>query len=140
VQLHFGSMRLRTNFQIQVPSSLFFRNKAPWWASSSTASTTRRSRRPSAQQPQAALHRRDAVRRGRLQMLFSFARAYFTVEMIPAAYVQFLRSLMPRKPRSEITTRWPGQSRARTISTATSSTTRAIRATTSASRPASRAW
>ncbi|HEY1393593.1 MAG TPA: bifunctional isocitrate dehydrogenase kinase/phosphatase, partial [Methylibium sp.] len=38
-----------------------------------------------------------------LQMLFSFARAYFMVDMeIPAAYVQFLRSLMPRKPRSEI--------------------------------------
>src|SRR5439155_16809671 len=38
-----------------------------------------------------------------LLMLFSFARAYFMVEMeIPSAYVQFLRSLMPRKPRSEI--------------------------------------
>ena len=36
-------------------------------------------------------------------MLFSFARAYFMVDMeIPSAYVQFLRSLMPRKPRSEI--------------------------------------
>jgi hypothetical protein len=36
-------------------------------------------------------------------MLFSFARAYFMVDMeIPAAYVQFLRSLMPRKPRGEI--------------------------------------
>jgi hypothetical protein len=38
-----------------------------------------------------------------LQMLFSFARAYFMVDMeIPSAYVQFLRSLMPRKPRAEI--------------------------------------
>ncbi len=36
-------------------------------------------------------------------MLFCFARAYFMVDMeIPAAYVQFLRSLMPRKPRAEI--------------------------------------
>jgi isocitrate dehydrogenase kinase/phosphatase len=36
-------------------------------------------------------------------MLFSFARAYFLVDMdIPSAYVQFLRSLMPRKPRAEI--------------------------------------
>jgi isocitrate dehydrogenase kinase/phosphatase len=38
-----------------------------------------------------------------LLMLFSFARAYFMVDMeIPSAYVQFLRGLMPRKPRSEL--------------------------------------
>ncbi len=38
-----------------------------------------------------------------LQALFSFARAYFMVDMeVPSAYVQFLRSLMPRKPRSEL--------------------------------------
>ena len=38
-----------------------------------------------------------------LLLLFSFARAYFMVDMeVPSAYVQFLRSLMPRKPRSEI--------------------------------------
>jgi isocitrate dehydrogenase kinase/phosphatase len=38
-----------------------------------------------------------------LQALFSFARAYFMVDMeVPSAYVQFLRSLMPRKPRNEI--------------------------------------
>jgi isocitrate dehydrogenase kinase/phosphatase len=37
-----------------------------------------------------------------LLMLFSFARAYFMVDMeVPSAYVQFLRSLMPRKPRAE---------------------------------------
>ena len=36
-------------------------------------------------------------------MLISFARAYFMVDMeIPSAYVQFLRSMMPRKPRNEI--------------------------------------
>jgi isocitrate dehydrogenase kinase/phosphatase len=38
-----------------------------------------------------------------LLMLFSFARAYFLVDMeIPSACVQFLRTLMPRKPRSEL--------------------------------------
>ncbi|MFC5551986.1 bifunctional isocitrate dehydrogenase kinase/phosphatase [Massilia aerilata] len=37
--------------------------------------------------------------------LFSFTRAYFMVDMeVPSAYVQFLRSLMPNKPRSEIYT------------------------------------
>ncbi len=38
-----------------------------------------------------------------LLILFSFARAYFMVDMeVPSAYVTFLRSLMPRKPRSEL--------------------------------------
>jgi isocitrate dehydrogenase kinase/phosphatase len=38
-------------------------------------------------------------------ILFSFTRAYFMVDMeVPSAYVNFLRSLMPRKPRSEIYT------------------------------------
>src|SRR5690606_35386749 len=38
-----------------------------------------------------------------LLALFSFARAYFMVHMpVPSAYVQFLRTLMPRKPRGEL--------------------------------------
>jgi isocitrate dehydrogenase kinase/phosphatase len=40
-----------------------------------------------------------------IAILFSFTRAYFLVDMeVPSAYVQFLRSLLPRKPRSEIYT------------------------------------
>jgi isocitrate dehydrogenase kinase/phosphatase len=40
-----------------------------------------------------------------ITILFSFTRAYFLVDMeVPSAYVQFLRSLLPRKPRSEIYT------------------------------------
>ena len=38
-----------------------------------------------------------------LLLLFSFARAYFLVDMeVPAAYVSFLRQLMPKKPRAEM--------------------------------------
>jgi len=38
-------------------------------------------------------------------LLFSFTRAYFLVDMeVPSAYVQFLRNLLPLKPRSEIYT------------------------------------
>jgi isocitrate dehydrogenase kinase/phosphatase len=38
-----------------------------------------------------------------LLVLFSFARAYFFVDMeVPAAYISFLRWLMPRKPRAEL--------------------------------------
>jgi isocitrate dehydrogenase kinase/phosphatase len=57
-------------------------------------------------------------------LLFSFTRAYFMVDMeVPSAYVQFLRSLMPRKPRSEIYTVLGLQNRARPCSTATSCST-----------------
>jgi isocitrate dehydrogenase kinase/phosphatase len=40
-----------------------------------------------------------------LTVLFSYTRAYFMVDMeVPSAYVKFLRSLLPNKPRSEIYT------------------------------------
>ena len=40
-----------------------------------------------------------------ITILFSFTRAYFLVDMeVPSAYVQFLRTPLPRKPRSEIYT------------------------------------
>lgn len=40
-----------------------------------------------------------------ITLLFSFTRAYFMVDMeVPSAYVQFLRSMLPNKPRSEIYT------------------------------------
>jgi isocitrate dehydrogenase kinase/phosphatase len=43
--------------------------------------------------------------REQVTILFSFTRAYFMVDMeVPSSYVQFLRSLMPHKPRSEIYT------------------------------------
>jgi isocitrate dehydrogenase kinase/phosphatase len=40
-----------------------------------------------------------------IESLFNFSRAYFMVDMgVPAAYVQFLRTLMPTKPESELYT------------------------------------
>ncbi|MEW6706013.1 MAG: bifunctional isocitrate dehydrogenase kinase/phosphatase [Pseudomonadota bacterium] len=101
----FGGVRLRTNFQIQVLSSLFFRNKGAYIIGKivngfhETAFAL-----PILHNSKGFLYI-DAALFGEdeLQMLFSFARAYFMVDMeIPAAYVQFLRSLMPHKPRSEI--------------------------------------
>ena len=101
----FGDVRLRINFQVQVLSSLFFRNKGAYIVGKIVNGfreipfalpILHNSRRQL--YIDAALFGEDD-----LQMLFSFARAYFMVEMdIPAAYVHFLRSLMPRKPRSEI--------------------------------------
>ena len=99
--------KLRANFQLQVLSSLFYRNKGAYLVGKVINGF--------AEVPFALplLHSDagqlviDAALFGEddLQMLFSFARAYFMVDMeIPSAYVQFLRSLMPRKPRGELYT------------------------------------
>lgn len=43
--------------------------------------------------------------RGLISLLFSLSRAYFMVDMeVPSDYVQFLRAIMPNKPRSELYT------------------------------------
>ncbi len=99
-----GGFRPRANFQIQVLSSLFFRNKGAYLVGKIINGF--------AETPFALpiLHGKqglviDAALFGEeeLQILFSFARAYFMVDMeIPSAYVQFLCSLMPRRPRTEL--------------------------------------
>ncbi|WP_397407917.1 bifunctional isocitrate dehydrogenase kinase/phosphatase [Polaromonas sp.] len=100
-----GDVKLRANFQIQVLSGLFFRNKGAYIVGKLINGFN--------ELPFALplLHAKsgklaiDAVLIGEddLLILFSFARAYFMVDMgIPSAYVQFLRSMMPRMPRAEI--------------------------------------
>lgn len=100
-----GSVRLRANFQIQVLSSLFYRNKGAYiigkivngFSETPLALPVLHNERGQLVIDTALFTQDD------LLMLFSFARAYFMVDMaVPSAYVQFLRSLMPRKPRSEI--------------------------------------
>jgi isocitrate dehydrogenase kinase/phosphatase len=101
-----GDFRPRANFQIQVLSSLFFRNKGAYMVGKIINGFKEVAfALPVLHSPGSGLLVIDTVLFGEdeLQMLFSFARAYFLVDMeIPSAYVQFLRSLMPRKPRSEI--------------------------------------
>ncbi len=132
-----GEFRMRANFQIQVLSSLFFRNKGayivgkiingfnetpfalpimhaepapvqPAPANDHTGAATARvvvGDGGDAATPRSPGLVIDAALFGEddLQLVFSFARAYFMVAMeVPSAYVQFLRSLMPRKPRSEL--------------------------------------
>jgi isocitrate dehydrogenase kinase/phosphatase len=100
-----GEYRVRANFQVQVLSSLFFRNKGAYVVGKIINGY---------KETPFALPILHAVGGGLvidtvlfseddLLMLFSFARAYFMVNMeVPSAYVQFLRSLMPRKPRTEL--------------------------------------
>nr|WP_315234585.1 bifunctional isocitrate dehydrogenase kinase/phosphatase [uncultured Albidiferax sp.] len=105
LQQQLGEVTLRANFQIQVLSGLFFRNKGAYVCGKLINGFQ--------EHPFALPILHDAE--GRLVidaalfgeddmlLLFSFARAYFMVDMeIPSAYVQFLRSMMPRKPRNEI--------------------------------------
>ncbi len=103
----FGLAGREPNQQLQVLSSLFFRNKGAYIVGKAVNGA----REFPFVIP--VLHNRrgqlvlDTVLTDQEQVtiLFSFTRAYFLVDMeVPSAYVQFLRSLMPRKPRSEIYT------------------------------------
>jgi isocitrate dehydrogenase kinase/phosphatase len=124
-----GDAKLRANFQIQVLTGLFFRNKGCYvvgklingfnefpfalpilhtkMPAAARALDDRNAASDAAEDAHAYKSRLviDAALFGEddLLMLFSFARAYFMVDMeSPSAYVQFLRSMMPRKPRNEI--------------------------------------
>lgn len=99
--------RLAPDCQIQVLNGLFFRNKGAY-------AVGRLINHGSTYPFAVALLRRpsghiyvDALLAGEndLSGLFSFTRAYFLVDMeAPAAYVNFLSSLMPRKPKAELYT------------------------------------
>ncbi|TDK61937.1 bifunctional isocitrate dehydrogenase kinase/phosphatase [Sapientia aquatica] len=103
----FGNEPIEPNHQIQVLSNLFFRNKGAYIVGKGINGNR--------EYPFVVpiLHNRhnqlilDTVLLDPMliTVLFSFTRAYFMVDMeVPSAYVQFLRSIMPRKPRSEIYT------------------------------------
>jgi isocitrate dehydrogenase kinase/phosphatase len=91
--------------QIQVLSSLFFRNKGAYIIGRVVNGTR--------VTPFAVAILRDArgaiyvdallTRADQIATLFSYTRAYFLVDMeAPSAYIDFLRSLMPHKPQSEL--------------------------------------
>jgi isocitrate dehydrogenase kinase/phosphatase len=93
------------NFQIQVLSSAFYRNKAAYVIGKAVNGPH--------EYPFAipVLHDPDGklvidtilLDTGWISLLFSLSRAYFMVDMtVPANTVQFLRSIMPHKPRAEL--------------------------------------
>jgi len=129
VDRQMGGAKWRTNFQVQVLSSLFFRNKGAYVVGKiingfhetpfalPILHGPAAKGRPEATDTPSGGGVADAQGRTSgglvidgalfgeddLLMLFSFARAYFMVDMeVPSATVQFLRSLMPRKPRAEL--------------------------------------
>ena len=93
------------NFQIQVLGSAFYRNKAAYIMGKAINGAS--------EFPFAVpvLHDDDGklfldtilLDAWRIGLLFSLSRAYFMVDMeVPSGYVQFLRSILPNKPRSEL--------------------------------------
>ena len=105
VEGQLGDYRLRTNFQVQVLASLFFRNKGAYVVGKIINGFIETPFSLPIVHTASGKLRIDAALFGEddLLLVFSFARAYFMVDMeVPSAYVTFLRSLMPRKPRSEI--------------------------------------
>lgn len=97
----------QANLQIQVLNSAFYRNKGAYVIGKVVNGTN--------EYPFAVpvLHTRgdrlylDTILLDpwRIAALFSLSRAYFMVDMqVPSAYVQFLSSIMPGKPRSELYT------------------------------------
>ena len=105
MNLRFSDWRLRANFQIQVLSSLFYRNKGAYLVGRViNGFTVFPICLPLVYNAADRLVIDTALfSEDDLQLVFSFARAYFMVDMeLPSAYVQFLRSLMPRKPRGEL--------------------------------------
>lgn len=99
--------RIAPDCQIHVLNSLFFRNKGAYIVGRLVNQGTTHPfaiallHTPSGHiRLDALLHTSDD-----LSTLFSFTRAYFLVDMeTPAAYVGFLNSLLPRKPKAEIYT------------------------------------
>jgi isocitrate dehydrogenase kinase/phosphatase len=97
--------RAQPDLQIQVLGSLFFRNKAAYVVGRIiNAHRDLPFAVPILQNRRGELFL-DALLVGedQLLVLFSFARAYFFVDMeVPAGYISFLRWLMPKKPRAEL--------------------------------------
>ena len=110
--------RAQPNYQIQVLHSLFFRNKAAYIVGRVINGAER--------QPFVIpLLRNDddrmsvdclLMRQKDVAVLFSFSRAYFLVDMeVPAAYVRFLLSIMPRKSAVDLYAMLGLQKQAKTL-------------------------
>ncbi|MCB6181970.1 bifunctional isocitrate dehydrogenase kinase/phosphatase [Leeia sp. TBRC 13508] len=102
-----GWPEAEVNLQIQVLYSAFYRNKAAYIIG--------RAINGNQEYPFAIPVLHDAngklyldciiLDSWRISVLFSLSRAYFMVDMeVPSGYVQFLRNMMPNKPRSELYT------------------------------------
>jgi isocitrate dehydrogenase kinase/phosphatase len=103
----FGDITPAPNFQIHVLSSLFFRNKAAYIVGRVINGDALLPFAIAIRHTSPGLLALDTVLLSREEVLiiFSFSHSYFLVDMeVPSAYVQFLSTIMPRKPKAEIYT------------------------------------
>jgi isocitrate dehydrogenase kinase/phosphatase len=103
---HFSELPQReVNFQIQVLASAFYRNKAAYVIGKAINGPHEYPFAVPVLHDSAGRLTVDAILLdpGWISLLFSLSRAYFMVDMqVPANTVQFLRSIMPHKPRAEL--------------------------------------
>ncbi len=108
IAAHLGNFPQReANLQIQVLSSAFYRNKGAYVIGKAVNGAQEYPFTvPVLHSPDGRLYLDTIILDSwRIGVLFSLSRAYFMVDMeVPSGYVQFLRSIMPNKPRSELYT------------------------------------
>ena len=108
IEKHLGQWPQREpNLQIQVLYSAFYRNKAAYIIGKAINGTQETPFAiPVLHDDGGRLYLDTVILDAwRIGLLFSLNRAYFMVAMeVPSGYVQFLRTIMPGKPRSELYT------------------------------------
>src|SRR5580704_17620366 len=108
VREHFpGKWKVQPNFQIQVLSSLFYRNKAAYLVGRAiNGSEIVPLVMPLLKDEHGAIYVDSLLLKPEnIGRVFSLARAYFMVDMeVPSAYVAFLQTILPSKPKAEFYT------------------------------------
>lgn len=106
------------NHQLQVLTSLFFRNKAAYIVSRLVNGDNKQALViPLLQDEHGNIFVDTALMRAKdVSIVFSFSRAYFTVDMeVPSAYVSFLQSIMPGKSAVDLYAMLGLQKQAKTL-------------------------
>ncbi len=108
VEKHLGEWpKMEVNCQIQVLYSAFYRNKTAYIIGKAINGYHETPFAIAVRHGASGMLYLDTILLDvwRISLLFSLSRAYFLVDMeVPSGYVQFLRSIMPNKPRSELYT------------------------------------
>ena len=133
---------MEVNCQIQVLYSAFYRNKTAYIIGKTVNGYQETPFAIAVRHNARGLLYLDADPRpvADLGAVLAVARLLLVDMEVPSGYVQFLRSIMPNKPRRSSTPCSAWASRARRCSSATWSRTCATRTTSSSSRRASAAW
>ena len=108
-QKHLGGAwpQAEANFQIQVLYSAFYRNKAAYIIGKAINGHLELPFAIPVLHDESGKLFLDTILLDawRISLLFSLSRAYFMADMeVPSGYVQYLRTIMPNKPRSELYT------------------------------------